>query len=137
MKTSILVSRAHCCPRWRIVSTLVPLCFIAVVQPGYTMEKGEYPAPALDQFQPAGESEDDVDGDGVNETLIRRYINEAGESIFSLTTGDRLWAWSIAIPVGGQLDPTKSYLIRDSKCDGVFDEKYATDEDVQIPACLK
>jgi hypothetical protein len=101
------------------------------------MEKGEYPAPALDQFQPAGESEDDVDGDGVNETLIRRYINEAGESIFSLTTGDRLWAWSIAIPVGGQLDPTKSYLIRDSKCDGVFDEKYATDEDVQIPACLK
>jgi len=135
MKRSILASRAHRYPRWRIVSTLVPLCFIAVLQPGYTMEKGEYPAPTLDTYQPAGES--DADGDGVNKTLIRRYINETGESIFSLTTKDRVWAWSFTVAVGDQLDPTRSYIIRDSDCDGVFDEKYGTTEDFQVPACLK
>ena len=138
MKRSKLVKHTQCRPRWRIVSMLLPLCFLAVMQPGNAMEKGEYPAPALDKFQPAGESEADVDADGVNDSLIRRYTSEAGESVFSLSTGDRLWAWSIAVPdAGGQLDQTQSYLIRDSNCDGVFDQKYATDEDFELPACLK
>ena len=137
MKTSIPVSAAHCHLQWSIVSLLLPLCFFALLQPAHALEKGEYPAPALDQFQPADESGADVDGDGVNESLIKRYTNEAGESLFSFTTGDRVWAWSFAIVVGDQLDPTKSYLIRDNNCDGVFDEKYRTDEDFQIPACLK
>jgi hypothetical protein len=137
MKTNSPVDQIHCRAGWRIFSIPALLGLTLALQPAAAMEKGEYPAPALDKFQPAGESEADVNGDGVNESLIRRYVSEAGIVVFSLSTGDRLWAWSMAATEGEALDPSKSYVIRDSNCDGVFDEKYGAQEDFAIPACVK
>lgn len=137
MKTDSPVDQIHCRTGWRIFSIPALLGLALALQPVAAVEKGEYPAPALDTFQPAGESEADVNGDGVNESLIRRYVNEAGIVVFSLGTGDRLWAWSMAATEGDALDPGKSYVIRDSNCDGVFDEKYGPQEDFEIPACVK
>ena len=121
----------------RIVSMLVAAVLIALLQPTYAVEKGSYPPPALEQFQPPSESQGDVDGDGVNETLIRRYANQAGDSVFSLTTKDRVWAWGIAMAPAAGADPVQPYVIRDSNCDGIFNEKYGMEEDFKIPACLK
>lgn len=137
MKGNRLVSQTSCRSRRCSVSIPTAVCLVVGLQSAHAMEKGEYPPPTLDNFQPAGESEADVDGDGVNESLLKRYINEVGGSVLSLTTGDRLWVWSLASAEGDSLDPSKSYVIRDSNCDGVFDEKYGAQEDFEIPACAK
>ena len=137
MKTNSPLGQIHCRTGRRIFSIPALLALTLTLQPVAAAEKGEYPAPALDKFQPAGESEADVNGDGANESLIRRYISEAGIVIFSLSTGEQLWAWSMAATEGDALDPSKSYVIRDSNCDGVFDEKYGPQEDFEIPSCVK
>jgi hypothetical protein len=137
MKTSRLHSQTPRCRVRRVVAGMTTLCLMLALQPAIAAEQGEYPPPKLDNFQAAGESPADVDGDGANESLIKRYISEAGVTIFSLNTGDRLWAWSVANAEGDSLDPSKSYVIRDSNCDGVFDKKYGVQEDFEIPACVK
>ncbi len=121
----------------RLGLMLALLHFSLTPQPILALEKGQYPAPALEGFQAAGESPADVDTDGVNETVIRRYVSESGDSVFSLVTNDRVWAWSLATVVGDKLDPARSYVIRDSNCDGIFDEKYGQQEEFQIPPCVK
>ena len=104
---------------------------------------GYVPAGCADQFTPpdlqgfAQESERqaDGDGDGVKETHIVHYLNEQGDSIVSMTTKGQLWAWSLET----RDDPssTRNYVIRDSNCDGVFDEVYGLDEEFHVPDCLK
>ena len=103
----------------------------------HTMETGGYPAPDMSQFLLVGEEDGDGDGDGVNETHIRRYRNLAGDSAFSMTTKDRLWAWSLESHGPSEADPERNYVIRDSDCDGTFDERYGLDEQFHVPDCLE
>jgi hypothetical protein len=125
--------------RKAVLLSAVPALVLAVLgEPVHAMEPGVYPAPDLSKFLRVSEEDGDGDGDGVNETHILHYRNVAGDSAFSMTTKDRLWAWSMESHGGpGQADPQRNYVIRDSNCDGTFDERYSLDEQFHVPDCLK
>jgi hypothetical protein len=118
---------------------VVPVLVFAVMGAQvHAMETGNYQAPDLSKFLLISEEDGDGDGDGVKETHILRYRNMAGDGVFSMTTKDRLWAWSLELYGGsGETDPERSYVIRDSDCDGTFDERYSLDEQFHVPDCLK
>jgi hypothetical protein len=98
--------------------------------------KGMYFKPDLSGFALHNESDEDGDGDGVNETHVRRYINKQGDTAFSMTTDERLWAWSLDTKAGDDSEIRKNFVIRDSNCDGVFDERYGLDAEFRVPNCL-
>jgi hypothetical protein len=106
------------------------------MRPAVASETGTYEPPDLRNFLLIGEQDGDGDGDGVKETHILRYQSSAGDRIFSMTTGGRLWAWSLDSQ--GRVedaDPRRDYVIRDSDCDGTFDERYRLDEEFEVPEC--
>jgi hypothetical protein len=102
-----------------------------------TAQSGLHQPPDLAGFLLVGEEDADGDGDGVNETHVRRYRNTAGDSIFSMTTSGRLWAWSLESGTEGDTDPVRNYVLRDSDCDGSFDELYGLSDEFHLPDCLK
>lgn len=102
-----------------------------------SVEKGMFFGPELADFALHNESDEDGDGDGVNETHVRRYINKGGDTAFSMTTNDRLWAWSLDTKAGDDSEIRKNFVIRDSNCDGVFDERYSLDAEFRVPVCLQ
>lgn len=121
----------------RLLTTLVlpATCLtVLLLQTGAASAK-QYAAPALDGYKLQHEREMDGDGDGVNETSVKKHLNQSGDSIVSMTTKDRLWAWSLN--THGNDSGIHNYVIRDSNCDGVFDEVYSLDDEFHIPACLK
>ena len=101
-----------------------------------SVEKGMFFKPDLSDFALHNEYDDDGDGDGVKETHVRRYINSKGDSAFSLTTNDKLWAWSLDTKAGDDSDIKKNYVIRNSDCDSVFDERYGLNAEFHVPSCL-
>lgn len=113
------------------------ICLCAVSQSVLALEKGAFVPPAVDGFILQSKSDGDGDGDGVNETHIMRYRNLSGDRLFSMTTKGKLWAWSLETHAGGDAESTGNYVIRDSNCDGVFDERYGLDDDFHVPDCLK
>jgi len=99
------------------------------------MQKGMYFPPELPDYELHNEYDDDGDGDGIKETHVRRYINSAGDSAFSMTTHGTLWAWSLDTKGDDDSDIHKNFVIRDSNCDKVFDERYSLDAQFHVPAC--
>ena len=97
---------------WILFVTLV-IC----LQP---LEAGKLQPPDIDGFSLHGERDADGDGDGVKETHIQQYLNSNGDSAYSMTTNGRLWAWSL--DTRDDDSGPYNYVIRDSNCDGVFDE---------------
>jgi hypothetical protein len=95
----------------------------------------EFQPPELDGFNLHAESDADGDGDGKNETHVKQYFNASGDSIVSMTTKGRLWAWSLN--TRNNDSAVRNYVIRDSNCDGVFDDVYGLDDEFHIPDCLK
>lgn len=96
---------------------------------------GEFTPPDLTGFTLHDEHDADGDGDSVNETHIRHYLTPNGDSIFSMTSNQRLWAWSL--DTRGDESGEHNYVIRDSNCDGIFDEVYGLDDQFHVPACLQ
>jgi hypothetical protein len=121
------------------VVLLLAVALLAVAAPPLAaMEKGQYEAPDMEGFVIMREEDGDGDGDGVKETHIRHFQNLAGDNVFSMTTKDTLWAWSMSSHhAGGGTDPAHNYVIRDSNCDGSFDERYGLDEEFHVPDCLE
>jgi hypothetical protein len=119
-----------------IYSVLAAAFLLASQAPAGASETGYFSPPGLDGFSLHGEEEGDGDGDGTRETHIKRYYNPAGDSIFNMTTKGRLWAWSQSSAANSS-DLMSNYVIRDSNCDGLFDERYGLDEEYHIPDCLK
>jgi hypothetical protein len=115
---------------------VVILCFIVALS-GFTGSAvaKEFQPPKLDGFNLHAESDADGDGDGKNETHVKQYFNASGDSIVSMTTKGRLWAWSLN--TRNNDSAVRNYVIRDSDCDGVFDEVYGLDDEFHIPDCLK
>ncbi len=107
-----------------------------VVAPVVAVEKGLFFKPELADFGLHNEYDDDGDGDGVNETHVRRYINSKGDTAFSMTTSGQLWAWSLDTRGDDDSDIRKNHVIRDSNCDKVFDERYRLDAQFHVPGCL-
>lgn len=102
---------------------------------GGPMEKGVYFRPELPDYELQTEYDDDGDGDGIKETHVRRFLNSTGDSAFSLTTNGTLWAWSLDTKGDDDSDIHKNYVIRDSNCDKVFDERYSLDAQFHVPPC--
>ena len=96
---------------------------------------GPFAVPDLNGFELQDEHDADGDGDGANETHIKHYLNQSGDSIVSMTTNGRLWAWSLNTQ--DQQSSTKNYVIRDSDCDGIFDEVYGLDDEFHVPDCTR
>jgi hypothetical protein len=95
----------------------------------------QFDPPGLDGFTVHSERDGDGDGDGVNETRIKQYLNQQGDSLVSMTTKGRVWAWSLNTRDSDS--GVKNYVIRDSDCDGTFDEVYSLDDDFHVPECVK
>jgi hypothetical protein len=117
----------------RPVTVIVLACVL--VMPPVIAEPSKFDPPKLDGFNLHDERDADGDGDGVNETHIRQYFDTVGDSIVSMTTKERLWAWSIN--TRNNDSAVKNYVIRDSDCDGVFDEVFGLNQEFNIPDCLK
>ena len=131
--------RAGSSRRGSILSSLVLLlgAMISVVAGLPSLARAShFDPPSLEGFSPAGEQDADGDGDGVNETHIQKYHNAAGDSVYSMTTNGHLWAWSLQTK-GESISGPKNYVIRDSDCDGVFDEVYGLDDEYYLPDCVK
>ena len=96
---------------------------------------GQFSPPDLEGFNQHDERAADGDGDGQNETTLGQYLNANGDSIVSFTSNGRVWAWSLDTR-DNELGP-ENYVIRDSDCDGTFDEVYGLDDEFHVPECVK
>jgi hypothetical protein len=113
---------------------IVILISTMAVMPGVLQAK-QFTPPDLEGFNLHDERDADGDGDGKNETRIKHYLNSNGDSIASFTSNERLWAWSLDTrdsDIG-----SVNYVIRDSNCDGIFDEVYGLDDEFHVPDCVK
>lgn len=119
---------------WPLVAVSLGL---AASLPLWAVQAGVYAPPNPHSFTRYQSYDADGDGDDVKETHIVRYLSPSGDSLFSMTTGDRLWAWSLATQDAEAGDLERNYVIRDSDCDGTFDERYALDEEYHVPDCVK
>ena len=95
----------------------------------------QFTPPELKGFNLHDEREADGDGDGKNETRLGQHMNPNGDSLISFTSNGRIWAWSLNTrdsDIG-----TENYVIRDSNCDGIFDEVYGLDDEFHVPVCVQ
>ena len=98
-------------------------------------EATQFTPPELEGFKLHDERDADGDGDGKNETRIKHYLNSNGDSIASFTSNERLWAWSL--DTRDDESGPRNYVIRDSDCDGSFDEVYGLDDEFHVPDCTR
>jgi hypothetical protein len=103
--------------------------------PAQAAEEGFFKGPGMEGFVKIEVYEADGDGDGEKETLVRRFRNLDGDSMFTMTTGEKLWAWSLESLQGEGIE--NNYVLFDSDCDGRFDRRYGLDEEFSPPDCLK
>lgn len=115
-------------------SAAIILGFCLVVLSGQVVAK-DFEPPKLDGFNLHDERDADGDNDKVKETHIMQYFDAKGDSIVSMTTKGRVWAWSLE--TRNSSADTNNYVIRDSNCDGLFDEVYSLDQEFHVPDCLK
>lgn len=91
--------------------------------------------PDLEGFNLHDERDADGDGDGKNETRLGQYLNSNGDSIVSFSSNGRIWAWSLDTR-DDEAGP-RNFVIRDSNCDGIFDEVYGLDDEFHVPDCTR
>jgi hypothetical protein len=114
-------------------TTIILACFLVLLS-GQAAAKNFEP-PKLDGFNLHAERDADGDEDGVKETHIKQYFNTSGDSIVSMSINGNIWAWSLNTRNGSS--GNNNYVIRDSNCDGQFDEVYGLDDEFHVPDCLK
>jgi hypothetical protein len=119
--------------RWGWLGAALPLC----AGQALAVDKGEFRGPGMEGFVKIQEYDADGDGDGDKETLVRRFRNLNGDLMFTMTTKDQLWAWSVDAVGDDDSRIERNYVLRDSDCDGRFDERYRLDEQFTPPDCLK
>jgi len=112
------------------------MAIIAIATAGAPLAHAEnFTPPSMEGFSLHSERDADGDSDGVNETHIMQYMNTNGDSLFSMTTRGRTWAWSL--DTRDSNSGPSNYVIRDSDCDGSFDEVYGLDDEFNVPDCVK
>ena len=109
---------------------------VATMGSAKAVEQGAYTPAAMDGFVKVQEYDADGNEDGTRETRIRRYRNLDGDKVFDMVTQGKLWAWSLDSYGDDDTDLEKNYVIRDSNCDGEFDERYTIDAEFKVPPCL-
>ena len=113
--------------------TVILLFALACVLPA--ARAAQFTPPDLEGFKLHDERDADGDDDGNNETRLGQYLNSNGDSIVSFTSNQRVWAWSLDTR-DDEAGP-RNYVIRDSNCDGTFDEVYGLDDEFHVPDCVK
>jgi hypothetical protein len=98
-------------------------------------QAAQFTPPDLEGFNLHDERDADGDGDGNNDTRLGQYLNLNGDSIVSFTSNKQVWAWSLDTR-DDEAGP-RNYVIRDSNCDGIFDEVYGLDDEFHVPDCVK
>ena len=118
---------------------LLPLMVALFLAGGQAIgaEMGVFKEPGMEGFVKIGENDGDGNADGTKETRIRRFRNINGDRMFTMTAKDQLWAWSVDAVDDDDSQIDRNYVLRDSDCDGRFDERYALDEGFNLPDCLK
>jgi len=114
---------------------LLALACAALPQHAGAMDPKSFTPPALDGYTLHRENDADGDADGVEETHIKHYVNTNGDSLVSMSIKGVVWAWSL--DTRDDESGLRNYVIRDSNCDGEFDEVYSLDDEFHIPDCLK
>ena len=118
----------------------LPLLIVVLLlsaAPSIAVETGLFTAPEMEGFVKIQELDGDGNDDGVKETRIRRFRNVNGDRMFTMTAKDQLWAWSVDAVDDDDSQINRNYVLRDSDCDGSFDERYRLDEGFNLPACLE
>lgn len=119
--------------RLQATMTLAAILFLTAT-PQHAVA-GEFKPPSLEGYNLHDERDADGDGDDINETHIRQYLNTAGDSIVSMSSGERIWAWSL--DKRNSETGESNYVIRDSDCDGQFDELFGLNDEFHVPTCVK
>ena len=122
-----------CLLKLQSCTTVILVCFLALSS-GRAVATNFEP-PKLEGFNLHAERDADGDKDGVNETHIKQYFNTSGDSIVSMAIKGKIWAWSMS--TRNKESGDKNYVIRDSNCDGLFDEVYGLEDEFHVPDCLK
>ena len=117
------------------ISLLTIILMVSLTGMSQVAQAGQFTPPELEGFNLHDERDADGDGDGKNETQIKHYLNANGDSLASFTSNERLWAWSL--DTRDDESGPKNYVIRDSNCDGTFDEVYGLDDEFHVPDCVK
>ena len=66
--------------------------FLLLTGPATAAEEGFFKGPGMEGFAKIAVYEADGDGDGTKETTVRRFRNIDGDNMFTMTTGEKLWA---------------------------------------------
>ncbi|MGB5715965.1 MAG: hypothetical protein WBN81_02625 [Gammaproteobacteria bacterium] len=117
------------------ISLLTAILMVSLTGLSLVAQAAQFTPPDLEGFNLHDERDADGDGDGKNETRIKQYLNANGDSLASFTSNERLWAWSLDTR-DSDIGP-KNYVIRDSDCDGTYDEVYGLDDEFHVPECVK
>lgn len=99
------------------------------------LQASQFTPPDLEGFNLHHERDADGDGDGDHETRLAQYLNSNGDSLVSFSTNGRIWAWSLDTRDNDA--GTRNYVIRDSNCDGIFDEVYSLNDEFHVPDCTR
>lgn len=121
--------------RIRPVAAVILTCAAMISGMARVAVASDFTPPDMDGFSLHDQRDADGDGDGVNETHIMHYLSPTGDSLVSMTTHGQIWAWSL--DTRDDDSGSKNYVIRDSDCDGKFDEVYGLDDEFHVPECLK
>lgn len=125
--------------RQDIASTTLAVIMAFASASAMAAEIGVFQPPNLENYAQEQEWGKDGDDDGLQETHFVRFMNPRGDKVVRMTTKGAVWAWIIkshAYPLDSQ-DLGKNYVLRDSNCDGKYDERYSIDEHFELPECLK
>ena len=119
-------------PRISLLTVILIVSLTGMLQ---MAQAAPFTPPDLEGFKLHDERDADGDEDGKNETRIGQYLNSNGDSVVSFTSNQRVWAWSLDTR-DDEAGP-RNYVIRDSNCDGTFDEVYGLDDEFHVPDCVK
>ena len=136
---AVHTTRTVPCVTGKQAQSLALLILVGILGGGFasgTVNATQFNPPSLDGYRLTDEYDADGDGDGVKETHVQQYFNADGDSIYSMTTNGHLWVWSLETK-GQATGGPQNYVIRDSNCDGVFDEVYSLDDKYYLPDCVK
>jgi hypothetical protein len=111
------------------------LAWAAIPQQVQAASPSSFTPPDLEGFTLHRENDADGDGDNIDETHIKHYLNSNGDSLVSMSINGVIWAWSLE--TRDDESGLRNYVIRDSDCDGIFDEVYSLDDEFHIPDCMK
>ena len=119
-------------PRIPLLTVILIVSLTGMLQ---MAQAAPFTPPDLEGFKLHDERDADGDDDGNNETRLGQYLNPNGDSVVSFTSNQRVWAWSLDTR-DDEAGP-RNYVIRDSNCDGIFDEVYGLDDEFHVPDCVK